>query len=483
MNRNSHSKQFPFRRIFIYVVMTLAVVAVVPLITLFMLGYRLNTGKIEQYAFLQFNSSPSGATISVDGGIIGSKTPTKNSVPSGKHAVVMWRSGYEKWQKTVDTKSGALTWLNYALLVPKDLTVKSVVNYASVHTSLASSKGDYMLIQPQSDKPKFDLIDISSDTIKQTDLILPASLYTQAADSTFRLEKWSDNERYALVSHKYGSVTEWIIVDTQNLAQSKNVTKLFNLVLTDVTFADDSGNTLYALDGGDIRKLDLGAATISRPLVSNVTSYSVYIKSKVITYVGVSDAHKDQRVAGIYRNGDASPYVMKTVSGNSSIPLNIATSNYFNDNYIVMSYGKEVEILSGSYPNTTSDNANNMKKVESFKSKVDINNLSFSPTGKYVFVQSGAYFASYDLEYLNLVESSLSGSGNVSPVKWLDENHVWTDRNGKLTVYEFDGANAHMINPVVEGQDATLTNNGRFLYSIGVSKSGYQLQRVRMILP
>jgi len=465
--------------------MTLAVVVVVPLITFFMLGYRIDTskGNIEQYAFLQFNSSPSGATVSVDGAIIGFKTPTKTSTPAGKHVVVMWRSGYEKWQKTVSVKPGTLTWLNYALLVPKDLTVKSVANYASVYSSLASSKGDYMLVQPLADKASFSLVDISSDTARSTDLTLPASLYTQAADSTFRLEKWSDNERYALVSHKYGDKTEWLVVDTQNLSQSKNATKLFDLALTNVEFADDSGNTLYALDGSDLRKLDLGAATISKPLVSNVTSYSVYIKSKVITYVGVNGSNKSQRVAGVYRNGDDSPYVMKTVSGDASIPLNITTTNYFNDNYIAMSYGKEVEILGGSYPNTTSDNANNMKKIESFKSKVDISNLSFSPTGKYVFVQSGAYFASYDLEYQNLVESSLIGNGNVSPVRWLDENHVWTERNGKLTIYEFDGANAHTINSVVEGQAATLTNNGRFLYSIGTSKSGYQLQRVRMILP
>jgi len=483
MNKKSFNKKLPFRQIFIYVVMTVAVFVVVSLVTLFMLGYRIdaNNRNIEQYAFLQFSSIPSGATVSVDGAITGGNTPSKTSVPAGKHAVVMWRSGYEKWEKTVNLKQGTLTWLNYTLLIPKDLKVQPIADYALLYSSLASPKGNYILIQPSAGIAKFDLVDLSSDTIKTTSLTLPASLYTPVTGSAFKLEKWSDNERYALVSYKYGNKQEWLLVDTQSLTQSKNITKMFDISFSSVNFAGSGGNSLYALDNDDIRKLDLSAGTISKPLVSNVTDYSVYNKLKVITYTGKNE--KSQRIAGVYRDGDKSPSVIKTVSGNSNTPLRIATTNYFNENYIALSYGDKVEILSGSYPNTTSDSANNMKTVGSFKSKVNVDRLSFSPTGKYALVQSGAYFASYDLEYRSLAESSVDGSGPTLPVKWLDDNHIWSDRNGKLIVYEFDGANSHVINSVSTQQDATLTNNGRFLYSINKSKKGYQLQRVRMILP
>jgi hypothetical protein len=60
---------------------------------------------------------------------------------------------------------------------------------------------------------------------------------------------------------------------------------------------------------------------------------------------------------------------------------------------------------------------------------------------------------------------------------------VWSDRSDVLTIREFDGANQHDISPVVSGFDATVTQNGRWLYSIGRHSDGQlQLQRVRMIL-
>jgi hypothetical protein len=47
---------------------------------------------------------------------------------------------------------------------------------------------------------------------------------------------------------------------------------------------------------------------------------------------------------------------------------------------------------------------------------------------------------------------------------------------------EFDGANVNTINPVVAGQTVTLSENGRWMYSIGKTETGFSLQRVRMIL-
>ncbi|NHW87466.1 PEGA domain-containing protein, partial [Escherichia coli] len=67
-------------------------------------------------------------------------TPTKKTVEAGTHNVVMWRDGYESWNKTMDVKSGTVVWLNYALMVPNKLTVEPVASYASVAASVASPK-------------------------------------------------------------------------------------------------------------------------------------------------------------------------------------------------------------------------------------------------------------------------------------------------------------------------------------------------------
>ena len=473
----------------VYILMAAAVFVIVSLITLFMLGFRfdLDKGNLEQYAFLQFSSSPSGATVTIDGGVVGSKTPSKSSVPAGKHEVVMWRDGYETWNKSVDVKAGTLTWLNYTLLVPKKLAVEPVANYDSLYMTLATPKGNDLIVQKRADTPTFELVDLSSDKIKSTSLTIPTNLYSEATapgvTHTFKIEKWDDSERHVLVGHFYGGKNEWLILDTQNVSLTKNITKIFDLAFSNVVFSGTSGDILYALDSNDIRRLDLVAGTVSRPLVSNVTAFEIYNESKVITYVGSGKAGANERVAGIYREGDDYPSVIRTTIASQDVPLHISTAHYFNEDYVAISEGKKVDILSGSYPNTTSDNANSMKVISTFEAKQNINKLSFSPTGEFILAQSGAYFASYDLEYQKLVSSTIEGNGSSLSLKWLDSNYLWSDRDGKLTIREFDGANAHNINSVTSGQDATLTNNGRYLYSINQTGTGFQLQRVRMILP
>src|SRR5680860_287292 len=103
-----------FKFVVIYALMTVAVFVIVGLVTFLMLGFRfdVDNGNIEQNAFLQFASVPSGASVSINGDVTGSKTPAKTSVPAGKYNIAMWRDGYETWHKSVDIKSGTLTWLN-----------------------------------------------------------------------------------------------------------------------------------------------------------------------------------------------------------------------------------------------------------------------------------------------------------------------------------------------------------------------------------
>jgi len=67
-------------------------------------------------------------------------------------------------------------------------------------------------------------------------------------------------------------------------------------------------------------------------------------------------------------------------------------------------------------------------------------------------------------------------------LKWLDDAYVWAVYDGHLSIREFDGANTHVIMSMEPGFDATLSQNGKYLY--GISKTGdtYHLQRVTLIL-
>jgi len=469
-----------------YTGMTVAVIAIVSVIFMFILGYRFDkdNGHIEQYAFLQFNSSPSGATVSVDGIGVSAQTPTKTSVPAGSHNVVMRKPNYQDWSKSVDVKSATLIWLNYAILVPNKLNTESVAKFNTVYSSLASPKGASILVQEKADYPTFDIVDITSDSTKSTKITIPTKSYSESTTvgvvHSFNIKQWDDGGRYVLLNHTYADKNEWLVMDTQDVNLTKNITQTFNIAISDIYFSGTNGNVFYVQSSNDIRKLDLSAGTISKQLVGNVTSFNLF-EANVVTYVGIGDAVKNEQVAGFYREGDENSHVLRTTT-NKDTPLKIATARYFNEDYVVISEGKKVDILRGSYPTSVKDTAS-LKQIASFQSKLDINNLTFSPSGDYILVQSGEYFASYDLERQIFSESSINGTGTVSVLKWLDDNYLWSDRDNSLTIREYDGQNSHKINPVILGQDAVMTHNKRYIYSINKTATNYQLQRVRMILP
>jgi hypothetical protein len=475
------------KRVITYAGMVLSVFIIVTFIVFFLLGYRFdsNNGRIEQYALLQFNSVPAGATVKVDGKIISSQTPNKTTVSAGKHVISMAKTGYETWTKNIEIKSGILDWLNYALLVPKKLTVESVASYETMNSSLASSDGHYMLIQPKTDSSTFDLVDLSADTVKTTKITIPAEAITDSTTvgvtHTFQIINWDDSNRYVLIKHSYGDKYEWLDLDTQDTKSTKNITKLFDFAISDIRFTGTTGNVFFALGSGDIRKLDLSAGTISRPLISKVISFGVY-DSNVITYVAAGDTDAGQKVVGLFRDGDDKSYVLKTIQDGNDAVVNVASAQYFNEDYVAISVGKQVDIFGGSYPSSAAT-INSLKLLTTQTLSDNIQNLSFSPTGEYVLTQSGADFSSYDLEYQLLASSSVAGGGVTSPFRWLNDNYVWSDNNGRLTVREFDGENVHTINAMTVGQSAVLTDNGRYIYSINNTTTGYQLQRVRMILP
>lgn len=474
------------KRIVVYAVMTLSVVAIVSSIVLFvLLGYRFDSdnGKIEQYAMLQFNSDPAGASVAVDGAYLSNLTPSKVTLKSGSHAVTMEKTGYETWSKTVDIKAGALGWLNYALLVPTVLTVEPIIDYAAAAESLASPDGHYILVESRSDLAEFELANIGSETVKSTKLIIPTTIYSNSKVvgvlHNFHIEKWDEASRYVLIKHSYDANNEWLVLDTQDMSQTKNITRSFDFVPSSVDFAGTSGNTFFALGSGEIRKIDLIADTISLPVVSDVIRFHT-TTSNIIVYVATG-AEANQQIVGLYRDGDDSPRVVQTITKTDGLAVNATATQYFNDHYIAIADGKKVQILSGSYPGVAGDTTS-LKLFAEFMADENVANLSFSPTGEYVLAQSGANFASYDLEYQSLSTSIIKGSGSAVSLRWLNDNYLWSDRDGSLTIREFDGYNVHSISPIAQGQAAAITGNGRYIYSIVKTATGYQLQRVKMVV-
>ena len=487
MFRRPTKKQLFIRRIITYVVMVLAVIVIVAGTILFILGYRVDSdkGRIEQGALVQFDSQPNGASVAIDGKSINANTPSKQTVVAGQHSFVVSRSNYVDWKKTLNVKAGTLEWLDYVRLVPKNLKVESVETFASVYGEKASPDYKWTLVQQKADVPSFQLVDLRSSTVKTSTIVLPASVYSEATTAgvahTFTMETWDKDGRHLILKHTFNDKSEYIVVDTQDVATSMNISAQLNISLSEVEFSGTSGNIFYGVTDGVLRKLDLSNATISRGLVTNVKSFEMF-ETNIISYVGIDPANPAQQVAGVYREGDEAPHVLRVVK-DLTTPLTIAATKYYSDDYVAISEGLKTTVLKGRYPSSTETDNSSMKLYAEFRSVANIDSTSFSETGSRLIVQSGLTFVGYEIEYKRATNASIATTETTPhTLKWLDDAYVWAVYDGHLSIREFDGANTHVIMSMEPGFDATLSQNGKYLY--GISKTGdtYRLQRVTLIL-
>lgn len=472
------------QRAIVYSLMSLAVVGLVTVLIFIMLGYQFNRndGRIEQGGLAQFDSSPTGATVTIDGTNFGTRTPSKTTMSAGSHYITMQRDGYRQWQKSVEVIPGSVLWLNYARLVPKELKVEHTAQLATVSSTSVSPNSRWMAIKENPADPVVRLVDLNGDSPKITPLELPATSYTTPTagkTSSFSLVRWDHDSRYILTKHTYDDTkAEWLVIDSQNVAATQNITKLLDIDASKVVFSGNDSNILYAQIGHDVRRINRKDETLSRPLVSNVAEFSIY-KDSTIVFTSLVDAATKKRSVGYYDSDVDKIRAVASYEDDGTTPLHLAIGKYFNDTYFAIAYGESVQVIKSDFSDPLKKNIINTATLAG-----GAQYLSIVTEGRFVVAQRGNTYVVHDLELNKTTTTTLKGVSEVKEnLKWLDNHMLWSDQDGMLRLYEFDGANQHDIMPVVPGFNVTLTSNERFIYGIGKSADGvYHLDRVRMIL-
>ncbi len=486
MYKRPEKKKEALKLTVLYSAMTITVIVAATFLILGILGYRFdrNTGTLEQSGLVQFASTPSGATIEIEGKAITPRTPAKSAVEPKTQEFVMWKEGYETWRKSVEVNAGSLVWLNYARLIPKERPVEVVSEYRTMANSLAAPSKKTILLQTDTTRTELRLVDISGATPKGVDLSIPEALIakpgasaTDAVAGVLGLKVWDADGRYVLATYtRTDESPEWLVLDTRDMSKSRNITREFSVPITDIQFAGTSGNLFYALIGGDIRKLNISEGTLSRPLVADVEQFSVY-DTHVVSYVA-KQAESARRTAGVYREGDAEVTVLHTAKKDDAT-VRIAIAEYFGSNYVAVSEDETVSVYKGSYAALSAETA--VDPLTSWSLDAPVERLVFSPGKAFIIATSGSQLTSFGLER-NTFSDGTVASGEAKTLRWLDDMMFWSVIDGKLVTRELDNANVHAISAAEAGQTATLSQNGTYLYSIGKTNAGYQLQRVKMII-
>lgn len=482
------NKQQTIKQVAIYVLMTASVLILVTLLVLNMLGYRFNQadGTIEQGGLVQLSSLPIGAGVQIDAAKLSATTSTKATLSAGEHAITMSREGYISWQKTVDVKRGTILWLNYARLIPVERPVESIETLPAITSSLPSPNRKFYALTTTRSSPMIRLVGIDSDSPDIKTITIPETAYTTSAtpeNDIFQLGSWDPSSRYLLVEHFYDDKSEWIMVDSEDSARTKNISAIFDITLTKPQFSQSDSNSIYALTNGDIRKIDVDASTISAPLVRNVTEFSFFDRTTLL-YVTAIDQTTKTRSVGYRQDTATKPRAIRSYSDDGTIPLHIAMGKYYNQPYVGIAYGTSLDILSGSLPRSDSETSLALTNISTMSIAEPITFLSNRTDGRFFVAQHGNSYSVYDLELQKATTTTLKGAtAPAGELQWLDGYTVWGTADSMLRFYEFDGANQNDIMPIIAGQVPALTPNNRYLYAPTTDATGaVHLSRIRLIL-
>lgn len=476
MHAKKSRKKELTRRIFIYGIMTATMLVLLVILTYRILGYQFNfsTKTVEQTGLVQYDSFPRGAMVNVDGRNF-ETTRTKNSVLPGSHQFSMSLKGYEDWQKTLEIKAGTVTWLSYVRLVPTQKKVVDVQDIGEATGALTSNDKRFMaILRKNTAANELALIDVrdsrqpqlTSFSLDTTDLV--GYNETTGEDKTitheFELVKWDKSDRRILIKHKFsGSISgeEWVVFDRQQGGRLINLSKLTNLNLVDVQPGKD-GEMYVLQDNGDVRRLVVESGELTRPIISNVSSFGVYNQS-TIYYISVQSEAEN---AGVWKEGWSNPVVFRSLpkQAESEPTLHIAVSEYFSQSTVAISEGSKVTIYQGTLPANNHDKAIFLQQpVDDFTLNRPLDSLKISDNGRFIIVEDYQGFVSYDLE-LNHISQQIK-KYHSGDIKWLDPYHVWQiNDTGKLVMQEFDGINTQVLVPATTGFDVLLTSDSKYLY-------------------
>lgn len=468
--------------------MTVSVVTVVFVLILFTLGYQFDrkAGTLEQGGLVQFDSIPSGATLTIDSARLSATTATKTTLSPGSHTITMSREGYKNWQKAVDVHGGDVLWLRYARLIPDSLTVEDVASLPGITSSMVAPNREKYALTTEATSPTIQLAAINSDNPEILTLKLPENSYTKAQDKEterFILRSWDPSSRYLLLEHRYDGLLELLVVDTDNMKNTKNMTAIFGVEIQKPKFSLDNSRILYGVVNGNLRRINLSDETISASLVPNVDEFS-FAGDSIILYVTKLNETTKSRSVG-YRHENASKSrTLRTYSDDGSVPLHIALGEYYHKKYIGIAYDTTVEILAGSLPRSDSGDSLSLETITAMSTPEPITYLSNKTSGRFFVAQHANKYSVYDLELQKTTTTTLRGDGELkSELHWLDGYIVWSNLGGVLRFYEFDGANQNDIMPIVQGQRPALTSNNRYIYAPTQDKNGvFHLSRVRLVL-
>lgn len=455
-------------------IMVLAVIITVIILAFLVSGYWINSDfEVERQGMLQVLSVPTGADVIIDDEAAWmQRTNTSKVLISGEHTIVLKKEGYDSWSKTINITEGLLYRIHYPRLFLEDRSSEKVLS--TTGTTMSTISPDHNSLILINNTTKWTLIDLTKEQSESKDLNISnlfssISLAGGASNGLFTGEikdiKWDYSGSHALFEVKNGDNLEWVLLDIKNPDKSINLTKEFDSIFSNIEILDNSSNTLLAIKDSNLYKIDVSARHISTVLVKDVLDFDHY-DDEILFVASESTDEKEQTFLPEYKitddetdaDTDNKYYIgftkigsdkitkIKSVSENTKAVL----SRFYDEKYITILEDTKLSTYK------TEDYA----KVGDFSLTFSPEHIEVGHNGEFIMTYKDNSVATLDME-ANLVREWQFEGENFG---WLDNNMIYTVKDGTLIVYDFDGLNRREIAKNVSAHFSVGITENKWLY-------------------
>jgi hypothetical protein len=390
--------------------------------------YDFKTHRIVQKGHVIIKSVPNNLELVADGKWLHKKTPYQAAYSVGAHTFSLALDGFWTWQKTLNVVAGEVSLAQYVILVPKHpattvLDTKPQIVAQSIskdhrHLAYATGGADQALYTLDVGNPK------------------PVRLYVpKAATATVGAEvltgvTWSDDASHLLLmSTVDGAPVAQVMA--ANGSDLRNLTDQYKFDFSTLKFSSSDWRLLYWVSPDGMRRLDLGAQTVSAVLADKVTQ--IWIVPGRVLYVQQTELG---RSLWSMDSHDKHQELIPALPESDSYQVAYAT--YLNqDELAVVPAGTQTGTL---YSDIFSDTP--VAKTIAH----GVTGVSFSADGHLAAFTAPTKISVYDLErsqiHNTFVRYDITGQpGTLSALTWFDNYHLLVTRSGQLYWCEFDGTN------------------------------------------
>lgn len=509
--REQQKKRRLIRVILGEVAMVLAVIFIVTITLLITMGFFVTgDGRIEQTGLIQIHSIPTGASVTIDGTAIFSRTNLSRSLAAGEHHLKLSRNNYDTWEKTVKMYSGLLMRLYYPRLFLLDRTPETMLNLDDNLEFYSTSSERNFLLYANQDSPLWQLVNVASDDLKTTTLDL-ATILPGVEQGVFRGTiaelTWSAGGDTILTAIDYQDRREWLLINLKDPTTSLNLTRTFGFDFDQIELINGTTNQLFVLENHQLRRIDVASRQISGVLLNQIDTFSS--QGSNLLYLTTPSTTDDQtaRTIGAYRDGEPNGTTLTTITNDANVF--IALSRYYDNDYLAYIVDDQLTVYYGSLPSYSEQSSDPFANLEPLLESAQLTETPttflVSPGGEYLVAQRDQAITVVDLYMGDLYAYDLPEAN----LAWLDSSLLYSIHNGEFNVWDFDGTNRRQLvtnhdaesnastantdtNPDITNDansvttfsstpladyPAMITSNNKWLYYLTHTDDGYKLMR------